>query len=272
MNQIKKELILKSKNFNLDLYFKRIGLKPEHAGPVNEQLLQDIMQAQLFSVPFENLDVQQGKIVSMIPEDIFDKIVLNNRGGYCYEVNALFAMALDALNIRYQFAAARPMFYPVLRPKTHMVVIAELAGEKWLCDLGFGSYGIRAPIRLPETSIEVHQYPDTFRLSCSDNHEYLLEALVDAEWKKQYSFDLSNWAWIDFLPANYLNSTHPDTIFVQKILVVQHQPDGRDILLGNVLITIRNGKTQERVIPQHEINGLLHTQFGLPAIVADTPH
>lgn len=55
------------------------------------------MQQQLFTVPFENLDVQRGKTVSMVPEDIVEKIVHQGRGGYCYEVNGLFSMALEAL-------------------------------------------------------------------------------------------------------------------------------------------------------------------------------
>jgi N-hydroxyarylamine O-acetyltransferase len=77
------------------------------------------MRYQLFSVPFENLDVQQGKVISLVPEEIYRKIVERNRGGYCYEVNGLFAMALNALGIPYQFFAARPMTYPVRRPKPY---------------------------------------------------------------------------------------------------------------------------------------------------------
>ena len=57
-------------------------------------------------------------------------------------------MALEALGIPYQFVAAQPMIYPVRKPETHMAIIVKTDGEEWLCDLGFGSYGIRAPMRL----------------------------------------------------------------------------------------------------------------------------
>jgi N-hydroxyarylamine O-acetyltransferase len=96
-------------NFDLQKYFTRIGFnrkaKPDIA------TITEMMKCQLFSVPFENLDVQAGKIVSLIPEEIVEKILYRNRGGYCYEVNGLFAMALQTLGIHYQFVAARPMFY-----------------------------------------------------------------------------------------------------------------------------------------------------------------
>lgn len=255
---------MESRNFDLDLYFERIGFGGNKPEVVDSEFLREIVRAQLFSVPFENLDVQMGKIVSMNPEDIFEKIVVDKRGGYCYEVNALFAMALNSLGVSYRFIAARPMFYPVRRPKTHMVIVAKIGDEEWLCDLGFGSYGIREPIRLTRAGIEVNQYPDIFRLSFGDEGEYLLEAFVDNEWKRQYSFDLSSWTWIDFIPANYLNSTHPDAVFVQKILVIQHHPDGRDILFGNTFKTIRGGKIHEKQVLDDEVDSLLQEKFKLP--------
>jgi N-hydroxyarylamine O-acetyltransferase len=99
-----------SDNFDISTYFKRIN----YTGPAaaDTATLHALMRHQLFSVPFENLDVQAGKIVSLAPDDIADKVLTKGRGGYCYEVNGLFAMALEALGIPYRFVAARPMFYP----------------------------------------------------------------------------------------------------------------------------------------------------------------
>jgi N-hydroxyarylamine O-acetyltransferase len=103
-----------------------------------------------------------------------------------------------------------------------MALIAEVESRQWLCDLGFGSYGIRAPMALDTLDVDITQDFDTFRLSRSAEGEYLLQAKVEGEWARQYGFDLTPQEWIDFVPANYLNSTHPDAIFVQKRVVVQH--------------------------------------------------
>jgi arylamine N-acetyltransferase len=86
-----------SDNFDISTYFKRIN----YTGPAaaDTSTLHALMRHQLFSVPFENLDVQAGKIVSLAPDDIADKVLKKGRGGYCYEVNGLFAMALEALGI-----------------------------------------------------------------------------------------------------------------------------------------------------------------------------
>lgn len=250
-----------SNNFDLSSYFRRIN----YTGPAaaDTATLHALMRHQLFAVPFENLDVQAGKIISLVPEEIADKVLKQHRGGYCYEVNGLFAMALEALGIPYRFVAARPMFYPVRRPKTHMAVIAEVDGRQWLCDLGFGSYGIRAPVALDNLDSDITQDFDTFRLSRDAKGEYLLQAKVEGEWCNQYGFDLTPQEWIDFAPANYLNSTHPDAIFVQKRVIVQHLPEGRVILLGNTLKTVTANGVEKRQLTDDEVADLLKNRFGL---------
>lgn len=252
---------MKAENFALQNYFDRIGFKGEAAA--NIACISEIMRCQLFTVPFENLDVQAGKIVSLVPEEIVAKIVERHRGGYCYEVNGLFAMALQALGIPYQFVAARPMIYPARRPRTHMAIVLKADGEEWLCDLGFGSYGIRAPMRLNSVDTEIKQDFDTFMLSKTNGREYLLKALVEGGWANQYAFDLSEQEWIDFLPANYLNSTHPDAIFVQKLLVVLHNPEGRDILLDDMLKTVFQGRVEKRAIRPEDRVAILRDKFRL---------
>lgn len=171
---------MKADNFNLHAYFSRINFQ----GTVSADFstLKNMMRCQLFSVPFENLDVQFGKVVSLIPEEIYTKIVDQKRGGYCYELNGLFAMALGDLGIAYQFVAARPMTYPSRRPKTHMVLVVNIDGDQWLCDLGFGSYTIREPINLDWLDQDIKQDFDRFRLSRNTKQDYLLQLLDNGVW------------------------------------------------------------------------------------------
>lgn len=248
-------------NFVLDDYLKRIGF----SGPLaaNADTLARLMRAQLFSVPFENLDVQAGKVVSMTPEDIVQKIVYQPRGGYCYEVNGLFAMALQAIGLPYCLLAARPMFYPVRRPKTHMVLLVRADGRDWLCDLGFGSYGIRAPMRLADTDVDVPQDDDLFSLTQPQPGEWVLRAWRDGAWAPQYGFDLWPQEWVDFAPANHLNSTHPDAIFVQKRLLVIHTDTGRTIWLGDTLTHVIRKVSHSQTVAEADIPRLLQQEFGL---------
>ncbi len=129
--------------------------------------------------------------------------------------------------------------------------------------LGGGSYGIRAPLALDMIDTDIEQNFDIFRLARDANGEYLLQAKVEGEWANQYGFDLSPQEWIDFVPANDLNSTHPDAIFVQKLLIVQHRPEGRVILLGDVLKTVTADGVEKQQLSEDEIAHELKNRFAL---------
>ncbi len=253
--------MMNASNFDLRLYLSRIGF----AGTLSADLgtLRALMRRQLFSVPFENLDVQAGKVVSLVPEEIFSKIVVRRRGGYCYEVNGIFAMALAAVGIPCRFVAARPMTYTVRRPKTHMAIVAEVDGEYWLCDLGFGSYGIREPVNLAWVGRKLGQDCDTFRLVRASEEEYLLQSMADEAWKNLYEFNLIPQEWIDFEPANFMNSTHPDSIFVRNLMVVLQHETGKAVLTGHLFREVAEGHVSEREVSPEELPDLLAERFGL---------
>lgn len=250
---------MKATNFDLQSYLFRIGF---HGDPSPDfETLKRLMRCQLFSVPFENLDVQAGKVPSLAPEAIYTKIVEQRRGGYCYEVSGIFAMVLEAIGIPYRFVAARPMTYPVRRPKTHMAIIASVDGEEWLCDLGFGGYGIREPINLKWLDREIRQDYDAFRLTMISERDYLLESLVDGEWKKLYEFNLSPQEWVDFEPANWLNATHPQSIFVQGLIAVLQHPTGKSVLSGDRFRYVSEGRVEEMSVSKDDIPELLRKRF-----------
>ena len=261
---------MQANNFHLQDYLRRIDFP--HTVRADLTSLGAVMRHQLFSIPFENTEVQAGKVPSLVPEDIVQKLVVQRRGGYCYEVNGLFAMALQALGVPYYLVAARPMFYPVRRPRTHMAVVATLNDEPWLFDLGFGSHGIRAPMSLQRLDETIVQDDDAFMLSYTGDGEFLLRARVDDQWNNQYSFAPTPVEWIDFGPMNWLNATHPDAVFVQKLLVIRHHQAGRTVLLGNVLKSVEQGATTQRTVANHEVATLLRETFGLEGVPSAAGH
>lgn len=252
-----------AENFDLTAYCQRIGFTAELRADF--ATVSGLMQQQLRTVAFENLDVLAGKVISLQPETIVTKIVEHGRGGYCYEVNGLFAMALSALGIAYQWVAARPMFYPVKRPRTHAALIVSVDGVEYLCDLGFGSYGIRAPLRLDVLDTPTVQDYDTYQLT-RDGHDLVLQAYVDGAWLNQYGFTRCPVEWIDFAPANWLNSTHPDAVFTQKPLVVLFTATGRKVLFGDSFKVIENAQVTQQTLENTQQADILaqHFQLNLP--------
>ena len=80
---------------DVDAYLQRIGTE-RPAAPTLDALA-ELALAHLYSVPFENLDIAAGRRLSVELEAIHDKVVTRRRGGFCYELNGLFAGLLRAL-------------------------------------------------------------------------------------------------------------------------------------------------------------------------------
>jgi len=251
-----------AKNFELTRYCERIG----YDGPLENDLktLNALHRAQLFRIPFENLDVASGKIVDLTPERIVEKLIDEKRGGYCYEVNGLLAMALSALGFEYRMCAARPRYnYTTLRPKTHMVLAVKVSGEWWLADTGFGGYGLRAPLRIKDTN-EVLQDYEPMRLRTLNENEYLLQTKREEGWIDLYSFDLEPQLWVDYILPNYFNSTSPDTIFTQVRLTAGAWPNKRMFILDKTLKEItKEGVHEHTLASETEYSDALKTHFGI---------
>ena len=75
---------------DLQAYFDRIGYKE---GGTDTERLYRVHKCHITSIPFENIDVYNKKTISVKPEDVFNKLVTQKRGGYCFEMNCLLANA-----------------------------------------------------------------------------------------------------------------------------------------------------------------------------------
>lgn len=79
----------------IEQYLSRIGI--DHAERPSADFLARLHYAHLQNVPYENLDILAGIPLSLAVPDLFDKIVLRRRGGFCFELNRLFGELLRDL-------------------------------------------------------------------------------------------------------------------------------------------------------------------------------
>jgi len=117
--------------FDLDAYLRRIGA----SGPLRQaspETLAVLHEAHATAVPFENLDILQGRPISLELDALQAKIVAGRRGGYCFEQNTLFRAALEAVGFVVTSLAARVLGGGVVRPRTHMLLLVDqpLGGAK----------------------------------------------------------------------------------------------------------------------------------------------
>ncbi len=120
-----------------DAYLARIGVPRQEPSPDYLDLL---IRSQLRTVPFDDADVWvTGREPSLATEDLFAKIVLRRRGGYCFELNLLFLRLLQSLWFE-AYAVIIHLGRPggELGPPAHCGVIVTLEGQKRFADVGFG--------------------------------------------------------------------------------------------------------------------------------------
>lgn len=72
----------------IERYLSRIEFNDEV--DVNIETLSKLQDHHLRYVPFENLDIFEGRKINLEIPGLFEKIVINHRGGICYELNGLF--------------------------------------------------------------------------------------------------------------------------------------------------------------------------------------
>jgi N-hydroxyarylamine O-acetyltransferase len=253
-------------------YFARIGQPaPAEGAPLSLALLRALHQAHLFNVPFENLSIHYGQPIALDISALYDKIVTRRRGGFCYELNGLFAWLLGALGyevslLSAEVARAAGGFNP---PFDHLTLrVHSLEGANWLADVGFGDC-FWQPLRLAR-DVEQHDADGRrYRLRAADDEAsvdyWLLEQLADdGRWEPQYRFTLAPHALADFSDRCRYHQTSPDSSFTRKRVCTLPVPDGRITLSDLTLIETHAGVRGERVLPSEEAyRATLAERFGV---------
>jgi N-hydroxyarylamine O-acetyltransferase len=250
---------------NLADYLKRI----DYHGTVEPTAatLHALHVAHLQHVPFENLDIARHHLFDLDPGALFDKIVAQRRGGFCYELNGLFAWLLEQLGFRVTRLAARVVdkdgcLGPEYDHLTLQVECPDQSKSLWLADVGFGD-SFLAPLRFEEQGEQLDGLR-AYRIEPDEANRWVWERDYDGTWTRQYRFDLQPRQLSDFAPMCVWQQTSPDSSFTQRRVCTRATPDGRITLSELRLITTVNGKRDERVIgSEEEYQTVLREQFGI---------
>ncbi len=231
----------------LQPYLDRIG----YTGTATPTLatLGALLRRHALAIPFENLDVQFGRRLTLDPDAAFDKIVRRRRGGWCYEQNGLFGAALTEIGFGVTRIAGAVMRTDRedISDANHLALLVETddaTGRRFLADVGFGG-SLVEPIELAEAT---HSQPP-FQLGLrrlDDGHWQFHEDAGDGE----FSFDFAPVPGDEEALArrcDYLQSD-PTSGFVKSLVAQIRLPDAHRTLRGRVLSEIGPGGEAERLI------------------------
>lgn len=245
---------------DLTAYAARIDYTGGFAPAVDT--LRAVHLAHATHIPFENLDILLGRPILLDEESLWRKLVLGRRGGYCFEQNALFASVLEASGFRVRRLSARVrMGGSGVRSRTHMLLLAEAAGEQWLCDVGFGIDGLLHPIPFRPGDVSA-QFAWSYRV-VQEGGAFVLQSLRPAGWVDLYVFTLEEQYPIDFVVANHFTSTWPESIFRKQPVVQLPGPERRLMLWNRTLIERTAEGAIETQVGDDALLELLAGRFGL---------
>ncbi|KAI3396235.1 hypothetical protein diail_12379 [Diaporthe ilicicola] len=254
----------------LELYLQHINY-PRHNHPSDRlHLLTGLLRHHQARVPFDSIALHYSptRLLSLDPEDLFQKIVTNSRGGYCMEVNRLFATVLRTLGFQLYSCAGR-VFHKKL---SHMVNLVTIEGKKYLVDVGFGSQEATQPIPLEDGYETTTIAPTRGRLelkhiekqTTKDDPRQRLWVWSSrrndgAAWEELYSFSEAEVFAEDFEVLNLSVMTRPQSMFVQTVLA--YRPvldDGTGELVAERILNrnvVKDGESG-----QHRILETLETE------------
>lgn len=239
-------------------------LKRFDAYPVEDLFLQDLARLQslhMQHIPFENLDVIRKVPIYLNLESIFNKVVTQRRGGYCYELNGLFCWLLQQLGFDAKMISAT-----VIKPDgsyakkdSHAAIIVEL-DTPYLVDTGFGDSTI-SPIPLGG---ERHtDNSGTYNVDEIEEGVFQLSRENDGETKVLYRFTLDEKRLEDFHEGCVFNQVSPHSTFTHEDIVTRATPEGRITLTGTTLTRTVDGKKEKQQLTEAEKESVLEAEFGI---------
>lgn len=244
-------------------YIERIG----YDGPLDGSAaaLAGLQEAHLHAVPYENLDILRRIPLSLEIPDLLDKIVARRRGGYCFELNALFGWLLRELGYPVTDYFAR--FWrdePDLPPKRrHHVLGVAAEGDRWLCDVGVGGIVPRRPVRIAER-VEQQQGDEWYRLEHDADFGWMLCERKGEQWSRLYSFTEEPQLAKDYIMASYWCENAPDSIFTRNAMLAVRTATGRNTVAGKEF-RIFSPDGVRTFVPEseEEYRGALKQYFGI---------
>lgn len=133
------------------LYLQRLGYDTPPA-PTLETLAQ-LQLRHVSTFVFESLCTFLQVPVPIDLASVEQKVLLNGRGGYCYELNQMFLALLQELGFDARGITGRVVMGgppDALTARTHRLTLVTLDGERYITDVGFGGMVPTSPLRLDD--------------------------------------------------------------------------------------------------------------------------
>ncbi|GGC77883.1 arylamine N-acetyltransferase [Thalassobacillus devorans] len=253
-----------------DLFRKRIGMAEDKTLTMSS--LGELLEKTACTFPFENARILKGTTLPLTKENLVSKLLKEQEGGVCYELNPLLYFFLlengfDVQLVRGEvFVEAKEDWTHLGR--THVAIILEQNGVSWLVDTGFGG---NVPLRpVPLTGETVSSGNGQFRVkqAATEYGNYLLEMKVNrkqSDWQIGYTFDTTRPVneVAELNEVQEIIETDDNSPFNKNPLAVKLTNRGSKTLSDSSYTEWIDGKQKKSDIDKEEFRTLAKEQFGI---------
>lgn len=245
---------------NKNEYLRRIGIEENDIEP-NLENLKKIQRQHLLNAPFENLDIHWKRPILLDKDKFYEKIIVNRRGGFCYELNGLLFELLNALGYENKLVSARVFDGEGFGPEyDHLAILTKIGGEEYLVDAGFGDF-IAEPLKFV---LDEDQRDENglFKFQKHDAEYFEVFKKKGEEWESDYLFKVKARDLSEFAEMCAFHQTSPESHFTQNKLCSIMTADGRKTLTDKKFIQTKNGeKSETEISSEDEFNEILSREF-----------
>jgi len=243
-------------------YLERIGLSTQDIKP-DEASLQLLERSHLLSVPFENLDIHWKRPITLDTTKFYDKIVVESRGGFCYELNGLFNELLRSIGFQTRLVSARVFTGETYAPEfAHAAIIVTIGELEYLADVGFGDFTAEPLQFLPD--LEQEDREGIFVIRRADDGYFRVSKKAADVWIPQYIFTPFGRDISEFAEMCDFQQYSPDSHFTKGKVCSVLTVTGRKTLTDkNFIVTSDGERTETPVGSEAEFDEILNREFGI---------
>ncbi|ENW08281.1 arylamine N-acetyltransferase family protein [Acinetobacter beijerinckii] len=240
------------------LYLKKLGFEGDFSPTLAN--LKSLLSLHVQVIPFGNLSSFLGEEVSLVSDPLAQKLLIENREGYCLEHSTLTKIALTELGYEAYNVLGRVYYQssPVSTPvRTHLVTLVRIDQQLFLYDPGFGGMTPTTVLSLDKIGETLQTPLEPFRfvelaqsgldVTVLTEMTYMLQVCIHNQWINVYAINPQQQiADADALIANWYISTSPESLFTQYLMLSTANAEMRMTLKDRVLRTHGKGSSDKK--------------------------
>ena len=243
-----------------DGYLEALGLARSEP---TSSLLAEIARRHVATFAFSSLGPWLGSELPLDPSSLYERIVRDRRGGYCFEQNGLAYAVLEELGYSVRLYLARVIHnQDVQPPLTHRITVVDIDDDRRVVDVGFGPFGPTRPV--PLSGAPTTGAGREFAVTQPRAGEFHLQSMRNGAPTSLYRFDLGRYEAADCELGHFYSHRHPAATFVNNLVA--------SLILDDEIRSLRNHEywiirpSGERVVTIREageLRSVLEDDLGL---------